>query len=139
MSCRSMSQLLQAQGFGLGNFDPIMSLEVEKYMERQGHRKYEVRCLLRLPESATLTPVTDKKNLQGVGRGGRKDKGEEEGRTPGRGLQGGLQGRTPGEDSRELGEDSEFGGPAPGGCALRCAATDLELLEATLRAPREPL
>lgn len=37
-----MSQLLQAQGFGLGNFDPVMSLEVEKYMERQGHRKYEV-------------------------------------------------------------------------------------------------
>lgn len=49
-------------GFGLGNFDPVMSLEVEQYMERQGHRKYEVRCALHLPESAT--PVTDKKELQ---------------------------------------------------------------------------
>ena len=29
-------------GFGLGNFDPVMSLKVEQYMERQGHRKYEV-------------------------------------------------------------------------------------------------
>eukprot|EP00435_Cladocopium_sp_Y103_P024070 s613_g5.t2 len=35
---------------------------VEQYMERQGHRKYEVRCALRLPESAT--PVTHKKELQ---------------------------------------------------------------------------
>jgi len=48
-------------GFG-GHFDPVMSLEVEQYMEREGHRKYEVRCALRLPESATR--INNKKELQ---------------------------------------------------------------------------
>lgn len=29
------------RGFGVGRADPLMSLEVEQYMEREGHRKYE--------------------------------------------------------------------------------------------------
>lgn len=49
-------------GFGVGRADPLMSLEVEQYMEREGHRKYEVRCALRLPELAAL--VADKQELQ---------------------------------------------------------------------------
>eukprot|EP00913_Durusdinium_trenchii_P014996 g14066.t1 len=48
--------------FGVGRADPLMSLEVEQYMEREGHRKYEVRCALRLPELAAL--VADKQELQ---------------------------------------------------------------------------
>ena len=53
--------------FGFGHSSPVMSLAVEQYMEREGHRKYELRCALRLPEAAH----SEKKELQAVSRGSR--------------------------------------------------------------------
>ena len=53
---RSLISLIhKISGFG-GHFDPVMSLEVEQYMEREGHRKYEAFGILFL--SSFHTPVT---------------------------------------------------------------------------------
>lgn len=52
-------------GYGLQASDPVLSLAVERYMDRDGHRKYEVRCALRLPEkAATAASRDDKEKLQ---------------------------------------------------------------------------
>ncbi|CAJ1454765.1 unnamed protein product [Effrenium voratum] len=50
--------------FGYGVANPVMSLSVEQVMEREGHRKYELRCALRLPEKQQKPCVPEKQQLQ---------------------------------------------------------------------------
>ena len=61
-SCSDWDTMMYLSRFGFGHSSPVMSLAVEQYMEREGHRKYELRCALRLPEAAH----SEKKELQAV-------------------------------------------------------------------------